>query len=359
MRAAHSLGISLIFLFISCEGSKNKPVMTRDTPELQANHWNLAVKKSLEILIQGGAHKGEFAVFDFDNTTVSRDIGEATLGQISLEGGVSPATLSRDLSPPFSLDGALVDPQKERTLHGLYEKILHMVKHRGGGHSSNSIAYAWAVKMMRGFTPARILEYTEKAFNHGSADAERWGAQAVQTVSGFPRPFFQPEIIDLMGLLRVNGFDVLIVSASNVWTVRYMVKNFLNPAMVKLHGPGATIPPGHVTGVSVLLRDTRTGTLNSDRFLVESNKAYADLNPAELAHFTLTAQIEYPLPAYSGKVANIIRAKGMKRPYLAGGDSPNDYPMLRYARHRLWITRLERPAYQEAACHIAAASRGE
>jgi len=349
----HTCMLHLLFagLLFAC-GSKGTSAVS--APTLAPEHWSPAVKHRLETLVARGAGRGEVAVFDFDNTTLCRDIGEATLGLMSLKGVVEPKTLSRDLSPPFSLRGQPVEPTKEPSLAGLYEKVLAMRVHRSGDLASNAIAYAWAVKMMRGLRVDHILAATEQAFLADQAATERTGTAAVQLVERFPRPFIQPEIADLMGLLEASGYRVYIVSASNVWTVRHLVKYHLNAAIARRHGDAARIPPERVVGVSVLLRDDRTGALVSDRQLVRSNRAYADLEPAELAHYTLTAQIDYPLPAYHGKVANIMTLVGMKRPYLAAGDSSNDFPMLSYSRHRLFISRLEHPGHIRKALERSA-----
>ena len=55
-----------------------------------------------------------------------------------------------------------------------------------------------------------------------------------------------------------------------------------------------------------------------------------------------------PVPVYSGKVAAIFDNLG-RNPYLVAGDSPGDLPMLALAPNRLWMARLNKPGYQEAA----------
>ena len=53
------------------------------------------------------------------------------------------------------------------------------------------------------------------------------------------------------------------------------------------------------------------------------------------------------MPTYSGKVATLFDTIGCA-PFLAAGDSPGDHPMLTLSQNRLWITRPEKAAYQEA-----------
>jgi hypothetical protein len=72
--------------------------------------------------------------------------------------------------------------------------------------------------------------------------------------------------------------------------------------------------------------------------------------------FRLTSRLEYPLPAYSGKVACIFDAIG-RRPYLCAGDGPSDHAMLAVSEHRLWIARLKQARAQLAPLRIAGATR--
>ena len=167
--------------------------------------------------------------------------------------------------------------------------------------------------------------------------------------TAFPVPFFYPEMIELISELQRHRFDVWIVSASNVWSVRWMVARALNP-LLKARGVTRGIPADHVLGVATLLQDKRGG-LHKDACLVQENHGYAALEERTLNAFRLTSRLQFPVPTYAGKVGCIWDAVGC-RPHLAAGDSPGDHAMLRFSEHRLWIARLEKPGYQRATMGV-------
>lgn len=163
--------------------------------------------------------------------------------------------------------------------------------------------------------------------------------------TAYPAPFFYPEMVELIAQFVLHQFAVWIVSASNVWSVRWMVRHLLDPMLLEC-GAKQGIPPEQVIGVSVLLSDRR-GRLHKDACLVRENPAYTALDPQALAGLQLTPQLQFPVPTYSGKVGCLWDALGQP-PFFAAGDSPGDHAMLSFSRHRLWIARLDKPDYQAA-----------
>jgi hypothetical protein len=151
-------------------------------------------------------------------------------------------------------------------------------------------------------------------------------------------------------LLR-HQFDVWIVSASNVWSVRWMVQNGLNPLLLQ-HGIASGVALDHVIGVATLLTDHQ-GRLYKDAVLVRHQAAYANLEGSFLEGLKLTSRLQFPAPTYAGKVGVIWEAMG-RQPYLCAGDSPGDHAMLSFATHKLWIARLEKPDYLRATVQLAA-----
>jgi len=166
----------------------------------------------------------------------------------------------------------------------------------------------------------------------------------------WPVPFFYSEMIELLARLLAASFHVWIVSATNVWSVRWMVQHALNPALKEL-GVHTGIPADHVIGISTLLTDNRN-RLFKDALLVKDDSAYAALDLERLGELRLTSRLQFPVPIYSGKVACLWDAIG-RRPHLAAGDSPGDQAMLVFARQRLWIARLDKPTTQCAAAKLA------
>ncbi|VFQ45037.1 HAD family hydrolase [Desulfoluna butyratoxydans] len=320
-----------------------KPVV-----KLDEGHWNPAVKAKLETLIAEGAFQGKKAVFDFDNTTICRDIGEATFAAMVEAGQLTLDGISRDITPSFVLGDKKVSLETVKNLPEFYEDFLSATKHQKGEKTPYSNSYAWVVQILAGMTPDQILPYSEKAFGNNVAKQDSGAADLKETkINGYRMPFFYPEMVDLYGNLLKNGYEVYVCSASNVWTVRWMVAANLNKLLEAKFGKGVAIAPDHVIGVNVLLKDKRDGKLYKDRLLVKNNPKYAALDREELSNYELTTQVVYPITGYFGKVANIIKYVTKERPYLIGGDSSNDLPMLDRAENRLWITRLEKMGYQK------------
>jgi hypothetical protein len=148
-------------------------------------------------------------------------------------------------------------------------------------------------------------------------------------------------MVELVARLIEHAYDVWIVSASNVWSVRWLVLRRLNPVLAQLGAPRG-IDPDHVIGLAPLVED-RSGRVRKDRVLVRTDPAYAGLDPRALARLRLTDRLDLPAPVYAGKVACLWDQLG-RPPYLAAGDSPGDLPMLGFARNRLWIERVEKPS---------------
>jgi hypothetical protein len=164
--------------------------------------------------------------------------------------------------------------------------------------------------------------------------------------TAYPAPFFYPEMVELLARLLQHQFDVWIVSASNVWSVRWMVVKAL-PLLLRQHGVRATIAPDRIVGISTLLSDQQC-RLFKDPLLVRQMSSYASLGKAALSRFHLTSRFHFPVPTYSGKIACIMDQVG-RQPHLCAGDSPGDLPMMKFSEHRLWVGRLEKPDYQQAA----------
>jgi len=67
-----------IFTLTSILLASTFSMVKAETLTLDNNNWNPQTKKKLETLLSENSGKGKKVIFDFDNTVVSRDIGEAT-----------------------------------------------------------------------------------------------------------------------------------------------------------------------------------------------------------------------------------------------------------------------------------------
>ncbi len=318
--------------------------------------WAPPVKARLDELVAARAGSGDAVVFDFDNTLICRDIGEATFAWLVENKKITAAALPAGVSPPLpsAKGGAPLTPSSAPDLVHYYEAFLGASDE--DDPAPHGDGYAWVVQAMAGLSPLDVVEATDRAFStglaeSGAAESSRVGSSL--SGGGYRRPFFYPRMVELTAELRKNGYDVWVISASNAWTVRRMVLAHLNPRLRDLGAPG--IPPERVIGVSLLMIDRRTGALVKDRVLVAKNSSYANMNDSELGRYELTGRISYPLSAYHGKSALIDQYIG-RTPYLVAGDSPNDHAMLLKAKNRLWIARLEKPGYQERTAELIARS---
>ncbi len=322
---------------------------SRRTCRLELPGWLPGVRARLEKLIRANSGKGLPVVFDFDNTIVCGDIGEATLAVLTRSGRLCRQNISVTLCPPFRpAKGEPMLPGNSAEVTDYYEALLAPTFHGLKDPSPLSNGYVWAVEIMEGLSPWEIIEATKTAFELSRPHQ----IKLIRSTPGkavFPAPFFYEQTVELIARLIKHEFDVWVISASNVWSVRWMIANGLNPRL-RRWGISSGIQPQNVVGVSTLLTD-REHRLFKDPILVKENQRYAKLQKHELEKLKLTSRLHFPAPIYSGKVACILDFIG-HRPWLCVGDSPGDHAMAAYSEHRLWLARLEKPAYQKATIDL-------
>ncbi len=325
-----------------------RPKRRRQPPLLSAPGWCDAARQGLERLIRRGAGRHLPVVFDFDNSIVCGDIGEATLAILARDRTITPVGLAA-ISPGFVLaDGARVDLADCADATEYYERMLRSARGTGNDPAPLATGYVWAAEALGGLTVAAVTAAAADAFALSCPGSESM-IDITPGRTAYPAPWFYPEMVELIAVLVAHEFDVWIVSASNVWSVRWLVLNGLNPRL-RASRQGVALRADHIVGISTLLQDER-GSLWKDPLLVAANSKYAHLDPSVTGSFRLTSKLHFPVPVYSGKVATILDLVGW-RPYLAVGDSPGDLAMLAFSEHRLWIARLEKPDYQQAASEL-------
>ena len=302
---------------------------------LQAAGWSGPARRSLERLIQKGAGQNLAAVFDFDNTIISGDVGEAALAILAAGGRLAPGSIDPNLGPAVQVPGkGRVSVEHCADAMEYYEALLSPTIHAKSDPAPLANGYVWATQALEGLSIAEVLAATSTAFQSG----ERAGG------TRYPAPRFYQQMAELIAQLIRFRYQVWIVSASNVWSVRWMVLHGLNPLLLK-YGARSGLRPERVIGLATLLTD-RDGRLYKDSVLVRENPDYAILTGPEVKSLRVTRHLQYPVPVYSGKVACILDALGAN-PYLCAGDSPSDHPMLALSRHRLWIARGDKPHAQQ------------
>jgi phosphoserine phosphatase len=325
------------------------PPQTKKSPLLNSPGWSGAVRRQLEKLILTGAGRQLPVVFDFDNTVVCGDIGEATLALLVREGSLSADRLPEALSPALvSETGQPVTAASAVDLTEYYEAFLAPTAHGPKDPFPQANGYLWAVQAMQGLDLHTVVEATRRVMEWSRPG----GGNRLEVTPGrtsYPIPWFYPEMVELIAALIRHEYDLWIVSASNVWTVRWMALHGLNP-LLRAQGVRGGISPRQVVGVSTLMAD-RQGRLYKDSVLTRENRDYAWQCEPAMKALRVTSHPQYPAPTYSGKVGAIWDVIG-RRPYLCAGDSPGDLPMLAFSENRLWMARLEKPDYQKAALKL-------
>lgn len=313
---------------------------------LKAPGWSQHARAELAELILQGAHQGLPAVFDFDNTLVCGDIGEAALAVLARSRLLTPQSMPAGLCPPYrNAKGQLVRIEACADVTEYYEALLNPTVHADKDPQPLANAYAWATQVMAGFNVQQVMRATRDAFHWRDADHPGM-IEITPGKTAYPVPFFYPEMVEFVAALQRHGFDLWIVSASNVWSVRWMVLEVLNP-LLRERGIQSGIQTDHVIGISTLLSDRRN-RLFKDSLLIREHTGYRRLADSALKEFKLTSQLQHPVPVYSGKIAALFDCLG-RNPYLVAGDSPGDLPMMSLGQHRIWIARLNKPGYQKMA----------
>ncbi len=320
-------------------------VSTFSSAPAQQASWLPETATRLQQVIDAGAGKKHTVFFDLDNTILCRDIGHATLGMLIREKLLTPESI-RKLASPSAIHHGTTSVRPEDGVFAYYEQMLRATS-RYPNASTSDVGYVWLMQMMQGLTVEELVEATRKAYQDGRGIQDLHKNQT--TLLEIPQeksveveyPFFYPEMVSLIATLLEKDYEVRILSASNVWSVRWLLLHHLNPLLRK-QGGGKTLSPDHIIGLSTVLQDQK-GNLFQDDSLVHKDSVYANMNhPFSLAQLRVTPLLTFPLSTYEGKAMHIRKITSAP-PYLVAGDSQNDYAMLGMATHRLYIARLDAP----------------
>lgn len=208
--------------------------------------------------------KRPIAVFDWDNTVIKNDIGDAvTFWMLKNDKILQPPGKDWSKASPYltpaaaaalnSVCGMLAEegkPLPTSTDVGCADEILSVYYNgadtggqdafEGWNRRTMEPGYAWAVQLQAGYTPAEINGFAEAAITENLA-AEIGAVQTVGQVAdlnGYLRIYDQ--IKDLIGALQDDGFDVWVVSASSQHIVEPFAKQ-------------AGIAADHVIGVRAVI----------------------------------------------------------------------------------------------------------
>jgi len=326
-------------------GTSTAAVADASVPALDRAGWTESVYTTLTETIIGSAGQGKIVVFDFDNTTQARDIGEAVLAQMQQAKVIDPASLSPAMFPPFTTSGG--EPMTiTEGVSDYYDAVLDSAGDADPFREYSSLPMP--ATAFTGRTLADFLAQTATVYDNG-AGAKDLTSNDESTILGAGRPFIYPQMADLYGNLRSNGYDVWVVSAGVGWAVRWMVQNAVNPAIVAKYGPDAALPMDHVVAITTLLKDRETGKLVSDYQLTHQtpDARYINLEPTRMSQLEITAIPDGVASWRGGKAGAIDNIITRGELFMVAGDSMGDVEMLARATNRLVISRMNKPALAE------------
>ena len=329
----------------SATATSTAAVADGSVPALDRAGWTESVYKTLTETIIGSAGQGKIVVFDFDNTTQARDIGEAVLAQVQQAKVIDPASLSPAMFPPFTTSGG--EPMTiTEGVSDYYDAVLDSAGDADPFREYSSLPMP--ATAFTGRTLADFLAQTASVYANGSG-AKDLTSEDESTILGAGRPFIYPQMADLYGNLRSNGYDVWVVSAGVGWAVRWMVQNAVNPAIVAKYGPDAALPMDHVVAITTLLKDRETGKLVSDYQLTHQtpDARYINLEPTRMSQLEITAIPDGVASWRGGKAGAIDNIITRGELFMVAGDSMGDVEMLARATNRLVISRMNKPALAE------------
>ncbi|MER6053433.1 haloacid dehalogenase-like hydrolase [Streptomyces sp. NPDC020883] len=290
---------------------------------VELKHWPAPVAEKLGKVITDHGHQGAYAVFDADNTTYRNDLEEALLPFLEQKGVLTRKTMNPSLKViPFK-DTAT----HKESLYSYYNRLCEV---------DDQVCYPWAAQIFSGFTLKQLKGYVDELMAYGKPiPAEYYdGGKLTRTEVQPPRP--TPGMQELYKALRSHGIEVYVVSAASEDLVRMVLSD---PRY------GYDVKPQNVLGVSMLLKDRRTGEVTSSRKEIAAGR----FDPKKLAGHELTPTLWAPLTWYEGKPAAInTYIDQWKKPILAAGDTPkSDGPMLFHSTDvehggvRVWVNRKD------------------
>ena len=221
-----------------------------------------------------------FAVFDFDNTCIVNDITEATLAYMARHNLFKDKNL---------LGGKSEDTENEIYSKAIFDNYYNLLE-----ENKVKEAYEFISQILSGFNINEVSPLIDRVINFEGKNITTDKLFDREIAKGLkPRE----QITGLINLLKSNGIEVWIITASIEVLVKEAVKYFNIQAKV--------------IGVKNTIIDN-----------------------------TFTAQLEKPLSMFEGKVECIKKFIDPKKsPLLGAGDSIYDLPMLEYCKTKVVVDR--------------------
>jgi phosphoglycolate phosphatase-like HAD superfamily hydrolase len=300
------------------------------------------------------------AVFDWDNTIIKNDVGDATmfwmLRHDKLLQPASWAETSRYLTTAAAAAlttacAPLADPGQPlptsaATSAACTDEILAIYTtaatlagedaFTGWDHRTLEPAYAWTVQLQAGHTPDDLRSFADAAITEGLA-ADEGAEQTVGTttgLAGYLRVY--PAMQDLIATLQANGVDVWILSASS-------------QPLVEAFAARVGVAADHVVGVRAIL--------DADGKATSHFQGCGDVADGDDTLITYLegkrCWMNTAIFGVEGAAARTVQTDTALRPAFAAGDSDTDVAFMQDAtRLRLVLNRNKKElmcnAYNDA-----------
>ena len=287
-------------------------------------HWPEAQAKQLDAMIAANANKGNYAVFDMDNTSYRYDLEESLLPFMENKGLIT----REKLDPSLKLMPFKDTADHKESLFSYYYRLCEV---------DDMVCYPWVAQVFSGFTLKELKGYVDELMASGKpVPSTYYEGDVVKTIEVNPPKIFTGQA-ELYNKLMENGIEVYVMTAASEELVRMVASD---PKY------GYNVKPQNVIGVSMLLKDRKAGELTTARKQITAGKYDEKANLG----LELTPYLWTPATWMAGKQAAILTyIDEWKKPVLVGGDTPtSDGYMLFHSVDvakggiHLWINRKDK-----------------
>ena len=287
----------------------------------ELKHWPAPAAKQLNEMIAANANKGNYAVFDMDNTSYRYDLEESLLPYMENKG-----LITRDsLDPSLKLMPFKDTAEHKESLFSYYYRLCEV---------DDMVCYPWVAQVFSGFTLKELkVQVDELMASTQPIPSTYYDGDQVKAIDVQPPKVFKGQA-ELYNKLMENGIEVYVISAASEELVRMVASD---PKY------GYNVKPQNVIGVSLLLKDRANGQLTTARKQISAGHYDAKANEG----LELTPYLWTPATWMAGKQAAILTyIDEWKKPVLVGGDTPTSDGYMQFhgvdvgkGGIHLWINR--------------------
>ena len=290
----------------------------------ELTHWPAPAAKQLNAMIEANANKGNFAVFDMDNTSYRYDLEESLLPFMENKGLIT----RESLDPSLKLIPFKDTAGHKESLFSYYYRLCEI---------DDMVCYPWVAQVFSGFTLAELKGYVDELMASGKpVPSTYYDGDTVKNIDVQPPKVFTGQA-ELYNKLMENGIEVYVMTAASEELVRMVAAD---PKY------GYNVKPQNVIGVTTLLKNRTIGELTTARKQITAGK-YDEKSNLGLE---LTPYLWTPATWMAGKQAAILTyIDQWKKPVLVGGDTPtSDGYMLFHSVDvskggvHLWVNRKDK-----------------